>query len=470
MITRYIKSGLAGSLGCIFALACVMPADAGAAAQPAKAWRLGSAVGSPEWLDFGVDSLLRYESLDKQFRTGRAGSDQILLLRTLLKAEIKADNYGLVAELIDARQELADSGTPISTSFVDTFDILQAYASLKLKDLVSDGSATTVQLGRQTLDLGSRRLVARNRFRATMNAFDGVDIQWKSKGGTMLNVFYFMPVNRTPSAAADLLDNKQDFDESNGDTQFWGVFASIGGMPLGGTLELYVMGLEEKDSASLATADRSLYTPGFRFFNKAGKGKFDFEIENMVQTGQSRASTKASDTKDLDTFAWSQHLGLGYTFDMPCAPRLSLEYDYASGDEDPADDEYNRFSTLYGVGRADFGPTSLWNAFSRANIISPALRLGLKPAKALDIMLCDRFCWLASETDSWVGGKDAGGNSGTYIGNQIEGRFRWDAVPGNVQFEFGFAYLFAGEFMHDAPNSPDQGDAFYTYAQISFKL
>ena len=49
---------------------------------------------------------------------------------------------------------------------------------------------------------------------------------------------------------------------------------------------------------------------------------------------------------------------------------------------------------------------------------------------------------------------------------RCEIRIRWEPLPGNLRLEAGYAHLFAGEFMEDAPNSPDNGDADYVYTQV----
>ena len=83
-------------------------------------------------------------------------------------------------------------------------------------------------------------------------------------------------------------------------------------------------------------------------------------------------------------------------------------------------------------------------------------------------MLAYRGYWLASDQDVWTTGgtRDSSGNSGSFIGQQIEGRFRYDVAPGNYRFEAGLVGLFDGEFMRKAPNASRQGDVFYAYTQI----
>jgi hypothetical protein len=44
-------------------------------------------------------------------------------------------------------------------------------------------------------------------------------------------------------------------------------------------------------------------------------------------------------------------------------------------------------------------------------------------------------------------------------------RIRWRLLPRNVILEFGYAHLFAGEFIDKAPNA-NRGDTNYVYSQI----
>ena len=80
-----------------------------------------------------------------------------------------------------------------------------------------------------------------------------------------------------------------------------------------------------------------------------------------------------------------------------------------------------------------------------------------------------RGYWLADKRDAWVpaGVRDPTGNSGSFVGSQLELRVRWRILPENVTLEGGYARLFAGEFIDDAPTSNDQGDANYLYTQIA---
>jgi hypothetical protein len=75
---------------------------------------------------------------------------------------------------------------------------------------------------------------------------------------------------------------------------------------------------------------------------------------------------------------------------------------------------------------------------------------------------------LAEARDAWTPGnvRDPRGLSGTEVGEQLELRVRWDALPRNVRVEGGWARLFAGDFLRRAPNSTLEGDVNYAYMEV----
>ncbi len=86
---------------------------------------LEEALGLSERLSLSGDFRLRYEYLDEQFRAGRPGSDQILALRTRVRAGFRfTDWLSAHAEFQDSRSYLADANTPIGTGLVNSADFL----------------------------------------------------------------------------------------------------------------------------------------------------------------------------------------------------------------------------------------------------------------------------------------------------------------------------------------------------------
>lgn len=170
--------------------------------------------------------------------------------------------------------------------------------------------------------------------------------------------------------------------------------------------------------------------------------------------------------------AYTMVAEIGYTFDHRAKPRLSLFGDIASGD-DPASASFNRFDTLFGIRRGEWGPSSsLYGPLSRNNIRDFGLRFEIKPSKRVDAFLAARAAWLDEPTDSFAktGIRDATGQSGRQAGEQIEARVRYWVVPDFIQLDVGGAVLAKGEFLRSAPNVSNTGDTRYFYADLYFKF
>lgn len=455
-LRRFVPAGLLG-------LGVALSPLAGAESAPP--WRLSSALDLPNWLEISGEQRSRYETLDGQFRAGFTGSDQAVALRTSLLTQFKAAPGRLVIEAMDSRHYLSDEGSPIDTTMVNAVDLLQAHARWDAGPLFLGGT-NTVRLGRETVDLGMRRLVARNAFRNTINSFTGADWLWQPDRGGSVRAFYFLPVKRLPDDAASLLENEIAADTQSFDTQFWGLYSELPKLPGGVRAEAYYLRLQEE--ALTDTRRRHLHTPGLRVFLPAKPGHWDFEVEGTYQLGSSKARTGLAEPV-LDHEAHHLHAGLGYTFAAAWQPRVGVRYDHASGDADPTDRENGRFDTLYGARRFDFGPTGLYGAAARANLESPEYSLTLRPTKPVEVSLSHRFLWLSSARDAWTsaGVRDASGRSGSEIGHQLELRLRWDLLPGNLRLDTGYTHLFAGRFLELAPNSTRQGDVNYAYFELT---
>lgn len=449
-----------------YIVSIVIGALAGAA--EAAPWRVSDALGLPQWLSLDGSFRARYETLAPQYRATHTGSDQVFVTRTTLKAGIHRGEFSVVGEMIDSRAALDDDGSFLNTTVVNPVELLQAYVQWRPRELLRAGDESDIRIGRLTMDVGSRRFVARNRYRNTINAFTGIDWRWHSAGGRELRAFFTLPVAREPNTFAELRDNDSEFDQEDSDVKFWGLFASDAWREHD-YVEVFYFGLDEDDSSTRQTRNRDISTLGLRLYRSQRAGHFDYEFETAFQFGESRSSTAATNTRDLDHFAHFHHAEVGYSFVAPWQPRVVAQYDFASGDDNPADGDYERYSTLYGARRFDFGPTGIYGPFARENLNTPGLRVQVKPVAKLSGFLAWRGYWLASDRDAWTtaGIVDPSGATDSFIGHQVEMSVRYDAVPGNVRLEGGFAHLFAGDFMDDAPNTRGQGDVTYAYTQIA---
>lgn len=440
-----------------------------AAAKPGP---LAEALGAPDALTVSATVRARAEGIDGQFRPSPAAADSLFSLRTQLAIEYDTGPVRFGGELWDARAYGEAPTSSITTSDVNTLELVQAYAKIELGDgrKGAKGGHGLLTLGRQTMDIGSRRLVARNRFRQTTNGFTGANLEWTTHGGARLQAFWTMPQIRRPDDAQGLQDNAVKFDLETTRVQFFGAHAALPNV-LGGTFETYGFRLAEQDGANRLTRNRRLWTLGARAFARPAVGQWDHDFEGAYQFGTARRSTGAADVADLTVSAWFLHAEAGYTLKAAWKPRVTALFDAASGDGGKAG-RYGRFDTLYGARRFDFGPTALYGALQRTNIISPGLRLEAAADKRTDVMVSYRALWLENARDAFAttGVKDGSGASGRFAGHQAEARLRHWLVPDLLQAETGGAVLFKRGVLRSAPNAPASGNSVYGYFDLTLTL
>lgn len=437
-----------------------------ASAKDDTSWTLQDAIGNPD--DFNLSGSVRaqYEFLDNQFRPGQPKSDDLLVLRTTISAEYINGPVRIGGEIMDSRAYFDKQGSSVSSNDVNALEPIQAYIAVDLGKALGKGSRTSVELGRFTMDLGSRRLVGRNNYRNATNAFAGVKVDYEASDKTSVTAFYTLPLTRLPTANQDILDNKVIWDRQNFDLTFWGAFVNKPHLAGRANLDIYFYGLNERDSPGVATKNRQLNTPGLRIYAKPAPGKTDFEFEAAYQFGNVRTST-AVNAPEVEVSAYTLHAEVGHQFAASWQPRIAIFYDRASGDHPGG--TYNRFDSLYGPRRPDWGPTGIYGPLGRNNISSPGVRLEVKPDKRWDGFVAYRAAWLDSASDTFASTsvKDTTGKSGTFAGQQVEARVRYWIIPKFLRFDGGAAVLFNGRFLKDAPNANSYGNPVAGYFGVT---
>ncbi len=441
------------------------------AAQPSKPPNfLYKGFGEPENWRISGSFRPRVEGIANQFRPVPTFAANDILNSYLTTLHVEYGVKGPVrmgVELFDSRGYFQQRNSSAFTTEINALEPGQAYLNFDTGDLGDNGSKSSLTVGRFTKNIGSRRLVSRQQFRNTINAYTGVSFDWQGVGKDKFTALWVMPHTRLPDDVNGILDNGIEFDRESLNLQLFGAsytFANI----FGGTFELYGYGLYEQDSGtglrSVQTRDRRLFTPGLRLARAPRVGEFDYDFEGIYQTGLARETAAAADQRDLTVSAYFVHAEVGYTLDHEWKPRLSLHYDHASGDR-ANDGKFSRFDTLFGARRFEYGPTGLYGPVQRANLISPSIRAEITPSPVWDAFIAYRPLWLESATDTFAATliRDRTGRSGTFAGHQIEGRLRYWISPNEMILDTGLAYLAKGDFLRNAPNAPDTGDTFYGY-------
>jgi hypothetical protein len=420
-------------------------------------------------LNLSGSTRVRYEAIEGQPRVGFNDTDDLLSVRTILNGDYRTGDWRFEAELYDSRAYGTDSGTPLTTTDVNAVELVQASIRYEARDAFGSGTKLNVQAGRFTLNMGSRRLISSDDFPNTTKGYTGIRADIGLLDGLSATLVFILPQERLPDSRRDLVNNRVKMDRENFDLVLWGGLVAQQLASKRSTIEWSLYHLGERDSANLATRDRSLSTGGLRIYRDAVPGRLDYESETIYQFGSISASFAPAAPK-LDVSAWFTHLELGYSFARAWAPHVSLEFDYASGDGRGA--KFGRFDTLFGMRRADFAPSGLYSAVGRSNLIASGVRLEVTPSKRIDAFAAYRALWLASRYDSFAtsGVRDVTGSSGRFAGHQVEARLRYWLVPKRLRLEWSGLLLAKGQFLNTAPNAPDPGNTLYNAlnATISF--
>jgi hypothetical protein len=407
---------------------------------------------------------LRFETIDGQPRAGFGTADSLVNLRTQVMAQYDAKPFRLVAELYDSRVWGDDATTPVTTGEVNALELVQAFVTADLGPVLGKGTKTTLQGGRFTLNLGSRRLVAADDYRNTTNGYTGLRADVAAPGGVRATVIYTLPQTRLPDDSAGLRPARVRFDRESFDAVLWGGLVS---RPVSSksaqvkvTAEASMFHFGERDAPGRPTRDRSLTTAGARVMADPKAGHWDGEVEGMFQWGAISASLLPGAAR-LSVSATFVHADVGYSFPGQWAPHLSVEFDRAGGDRPGG--TYTRFDPLFGMRRADFAPAGLYNAVARTNLTSVGARLEVAPSKRLDAFVTYHALWLAAREDAFssTGVRDASGRSGNFAGHQIDARVRTWIVPDRLRFEFDGVLLWRGRFLDSAPNAAPRGTIRY---------
>jgi len=401
---------------------------------------LHDAVGAPGALKLSGSFRVRYEGLDGQYRIGADPTDSLTSLRTLIAAEYKTGALRLGAELQDSRAYGGKPGRAVGANDVNTFEFIQAYVARDFDAPFGAGSTATAQVGRFTLNLGSRRLVAADDYRNATNGYTGLRVDTKSKSGIATTLIYTLPQVRLPDDQASILDNRTRFDRESADLALWGGLLSKRAQTNSLLLETSFFALDERDAPGRPTRDRTLRNWGLRVLKDPAPAAIDYEAEVIHQWGSISASGAAA-APLLNVDADFLHVDTGYTFKGPAKVRVSVEYDYASGDD--SDPSFGRFDSLFGMRRAELAPSGIYAAIGRTNLSTPGIRFEATPSKKLDGFFVYRGLWAASATDTFsTTGRRLTPGATTYAGQQLEGRLRYWLVKDVTRLELNGVLLF----------------------------
>lgn len=441
----------------LHAALCVLTTGAARAGAPETGAEPAPAADS--WRDafkFDLDLRARAEWTDnvRDFNSDRhaADDDGWLITRSRLGLGWQAADWlKFYAQGQDSRELFSGRkhDTLNGANGDNEFDLRQAYIAFGSPE----HSPLVFTLGRQSLDYGSRRVVADSSWSNYGRTFDAARLSWKATKDWQIDGFAGHVVTIKPG----------EFDDSDGASDLAGIYAS-GKLPGKQTLDFYAVYLGSEDSR-IAPVRGNFWTFGSRLFKKPGKDSpWDYELEGVVQAGD-----VISGGRELDLLAFGAQGTLGYTFNAPWSPRVSVNYSFASGDDDRTDGDMDRLQPVYPSTHAMNG---LLDSLGWANLHDPYLELKVTPVEDWTVGF-QAHAFFRAETGDFVYRANgysplrtpAGSGGSSYIGTELDLYVQTNLTK-DLELLAGTGVLFAGDYL--ASTGPSD-NATTAYLQLTYK-
>jgi hypothetical protein len=401
----------------------------------------------PSWLRLRGEFRERIEGFDNAgFTAGR--DDAYFLSRLRFTATATGKSIAATVQLHDAR--VADKSVgPQGAPFRATFDLRQAVV-----DIGSASAPVAARVGRQEIVFGDQRLVGHAGWLNAARSFDAARVTFKAKAA-QLDVF--------AGSVVRILDD--EFDKSGNGNRFGGAYVSSGRILPHGTMEPYVFYRRDTNLRTEAGTFGSLdqVTTGARLAGKL-PARLDYNVEMDLQRG-----SLGSDSVRASAGHWQ----IRETFAASATPRVTAEYNYASGDSDPTDGVRGTFDQLYPTAHDKYG---LADQVGWRNIHHVRGGFELTPFKATPISVNYHSYWLAERRDALYAASGApiarvpAGAASTRVGQEIDVQVSRPLFP-QLAFTAGYSHLIPGPFLKEAtPGKSYRGPfAMVTYVFLAEK-
>ncbi|MBI5394655.1 MAG: alginate export family protein [Verrucomicrobia bacterium] len=439
-------------------------------------------------LVFDVQERLRLEYRDNNvtFNDNQPGDEDFWLLHRFRAGVLgqPLDWLKLYGQMQDSREMGSERfpAPPLGNANLeeDTVDWRQAWIELgNYKEF-----PVSFKIGRQELAYGDERLVGTFDWNNVGRTFDAARLRWQG-GKFWVDLF-----------AANVVGNNIAYgrDDSLNDVADWaddlfGIYGQCSALDFQ-IMELYGI-LRDKTEATFDGPAREIWTFGARIKSTPKLGPWDYYMEAAYQIGHidgpglsatqgvARRFGENSLKLRIPHQALAALVGVGYTVpEVDWKPRVGFEYNYATGDSDPADGRNETFDNLFPTNHKFYG---YMDFFAWKNVHNPRLMFTTQPAKTVTTQLDFHMFWLAEEKDLWYRANSAPigvparrnvvGNASSFVGSEVDLSATW-AVTKNIKVLGGYSHFFRGGYVRDTAaglnNGSDDAELVYLQTMVSF--
>jgi hypothetical protein len=401
----------------------------------------------PDWIDLQAEERFRYEAYDNSSFKAKV-DDSYLLNRFRFQVDIHTRSWlRVTAQVQDARAGFQNP--PIGPPNTVRWDLKLAYVEVG----APDKHWFSLRVGRQLINYNNT-IIANSEWRNQARSYDAAVLNLNAKR-EHLGIF----------AASAVVPQAYGVSPHQEGNNIYGAYGRIDDLvvPHSNLEPFFLWRLQPAEvvepAASKTTGKENEKVLGLRFKAQAHSA-FDYGGELIYEGGK-------IGPQNID--AWAGQAGAAYQFlNAVAKPRVFTQYDYASGNGNPAHNAtHSTFDTIYPTAHDRLGIADL---FGWQNIESVRAGTTIEPHRRLTFTVQGLDFWAASALDSIY---NTSGSSivynktghGRHVGAEVDG-YSWHELNRHFNVGGGIGYFGGGQFLTNVTTSHSYT---YYYVALNFK-
>jgi hypothetical protein len=401
----------------------------------------------PDWIDLQAEERFRYEAYDNSSFKAKV-DDSYLLNRFRFQVDIHTRSWlRVTAQVQDARAGFQNP--PIGPPNTVRWDLKLAYVEVG----APDKHWFSLRVGRQLINYNNT-IIANSEWRNQARSYDAAVLNLNAKR-EHLGIF----------AASAVVPQAYGVSPHQEGNNIYGAYGRIDDLvvPHSNLEPFFLWRLQPAEvvepAASKTTGKENEKVLGLRFKAQAHSA-FDYGGELIYEGGK-------IGPQNID--AWAGQAGAAYQFlNAVAKPRVFTQYDYASGNGNPAHNAtHSTFDTIYPTAHDRLGIADL---FGWQNIESVRAGTTIEPHRRLTFTVQGLDFWAASALDSIY---NTSGSSivynktghGRHVGAEVDG-YSWYELNRHYNVGGGIGYFGGGQFLTNVTTSHSYT---YYYVALNFK-
>ena len=388
----------------------------------------------PRWIDTQAEERFRYEAYDNSnFKAG--ANDSYLLNRFRFQVDLHTLSWlRVTAQVQDARAGFQNP--PLGPPNTVRWDLKLAYAEIG----APERHWFNLRVGRQLINYNNT-IIANSEWRNQARSYDAAVLNLNAKR-EHLGIF----------AASAVVPQAYGVSPHQEGNNIYGAYGRIDDflVPHSNLEPFFLWRVQPKEvvepAAGKTTGKENEKALGVRFKAQAHTA-LDYGGEVILETGK---------VGPQPLRASAAQAGAAYQFlNAAARPRIFAQYDYATGNSNPAKNEsHTTFDTIYPTAHDRFGITDL---FGWQNIESVRAGTTVEPHRRLTCTVQGLDFWAADALDSIY--NTSGGaivsnetNHGRHVGAEIDS-YSWYELNKHFNVGGGVGYFGGGQFLSNVSTS-----------------